>query len=458
MEDYMFKATVDRCRHVTEVTTCLKMFHYSDPNFNRVEEHPLEPEDFDSFLYRKGPFAEAILPDGVVFLQKKAKHPDTIAPQVISLKPEAYREMVKAFSLPQRAIETTSYVGPIFWSALDQDEQNPHLHIVQRKSDLRKKGMTRGWELILSHELQSGITSGFCKGTPSSDIADCIEHLKACVLEIGHPLLLPLIIYSHDSSHKVDIKQRDARGWLGVMEHALTMGFDIEEREGYMREDVVDLDAMNRDLVECQTQVLWKRPLAYLGLIESFKEAMKTPEMTSLQGRMSSRLGLYKTKWQAIDVYANTTLQRLDIQRSTLYNVIAQKESKLNFAMAGDQRKLAHLSKRDSSTMKTISLLGSVFLPGAYLASIFSTTFFNFQNAPNISSAVSPEFWLYWAITIPLTLIVVGLWLLWEKKKQRAHEREDLDIEKTSEKMERAIMATMRKRTRAISAAWVIRD
>jgi hypothetical protein len=51
-----------------------------------------------------------------------------------------------------------------------------------------------------------------------------------------------------------------------------------------------------------------------------------------------------------------------------LYNIIAQKESKLNFQMAGEQRKLAHASKRDSSTMKTISLLGSVFLPGAYLA------------------------------------------------------------------------------------------
>lgn len=36
--------------------------------------------------------------------------------------------------------------------------------------------------------------------------------------------------------------------------------------------------------------------------------------------------------------------------------------------MAGEQRKLAHASKRDSSTMKTISLLGSIFLPGAYLA------------------------------------------------------------------------------------------
>lgn len=48
--------------------------------------------------------------------------------------------------------------------------------------------------------------------------------------------------------------------------------------------------------------------------------------------------------------------------------------------MAGDQRRLAYASKRDSTSMKTISLLGSIFLPATLLASIFSMTFFNFQN------------------------------------------------------------------------------
>jgi hypothetical protein len=36
--------------------------------------------------------------------------------------------------------------------------------------------------------------------------------------------------------------------------------------------------------------------------------------------------------------------------------------------MAGEQRKLAYASKRESTAMKVISLLGSIFLPGAYLA------------------------------------------------------------------------------------------
>jgi hypothetical protein len=36
--------------------------------------------------------------------------------------------------------------------------------------------------------------------------------------------------------------------------------------------------------------------------------------------------------------------------------------------MAGEQRKLAHASKRDSGAQKIIALMGAIFLPGAYLA------------------------------------------------------------------------------------------
>ncbi len=58
---------------------------------------------------------------------------------------------------------------------------------------------------------------------------------------------------------------------------------------------------------------------------------------------------------------------------------MAQKESKLNLEMAAQQRRLAHASKRDSTAMKTLSLLGAVFLPGTFLSSVFSMTFFDFN-------------------------------------------------------------------------------
>ena len=60
-------------------------------------------------------------------LQQNAKHPDTFAPHVISLEPSVYKAMVVAFNLPYRSIESTTAVGPFFWTAWDQDEATPHL-------------------------------------------------------------------------------------------------------------------------------------------------------------------------------------------------------------------------------------------------------------------------------------------------------------------------------------------
>ncbi|QSZ30634.1 hypothetical protein DSL72_000192 [Monilinia vaccinii-corymbosi] len=477
MDDYMFTTNVARCRNVHEQTSYLEMVSYSDPSFNSIEEHALTPDEFENFLNRRGAFAPPELPEGVaqlacirLILQLNAKHPDTFAPNVLSFPSATYISMVRTMNLPFRSVESGSAVGPIFWAAYDQDEKNPHLQIVNRKSDVRKKGLTRGWELTLSHDINHGITTGYAKGTASSDLNESIEHLKACIHQIGHPMLLPAIIFSHDISFKTDLKQRDARDWLRRLEHAVSMRSEIEEKEGYVREGVIDLDAINRDLVECHSQVLWKRPKAYLQILLQLEKAMKMfeerlPEerkdetMRSLQASMLARFDFYRVKLQGIESYAYTTLQRLDIQRSAvrdpthqLYNIIAQKESKLNFQMAKEQRQLAHAAKRDSSTMKTISLLSAIFFPGAYLASVFSMTFFNFQDAS--APAVSESFWVYWAVTIPCTMIIVGCWYIWEKKRERRYYLEDLDLEKGSDDMEKEIMATMRKRTMSKASTW----
>lgn len=60
-------------------------------------------------------------------VQKNAKDKDTFTPKVISLPKDSYEDMVRALKLPFRGIETTSVVGPFFWSSFDQDDDDPHL-------------------------------------------------------------------------------------------------------------------------------------------------------------------------------------------------------------------------------------------------------------------------------------------------------------------------------------------
>lgn len=122
--------------------------------------------------------------------------------------------------------------------------------------------------------------------------------------------------------------------------------------------------------------------------------------------------------------------------------------------MAGEQRKLAHASKRDSGAQKTIAVLGTVFLPGAFLSSVFSMTFFDFQDLNPDGTWVSPQFWIYWAVAVPLTVLIVGWWWIWERRRERKYEEEDSLLEQGVETMELSIQREMRQRTMSKVATW----
>lgn len=55
-------------------------------------------------------------------------------PKVISLPKDTYERMVRDMRLPFRGIETSSVVGPFFWAAMDQDDENPHLRMLNQEN------------------------------------------------------------------------------------------------------------------------------------------------------------------------------------------------------------------------------------------------------------------------------------------------------------------------------------
>lgn len=65
-------------------------------------------------------------------IQKDAAHNNTFAPRHISLKPDMYEAMVRTMHLPTRGIEGSALVGPCFWAAYDQDDDDQHLRKLTR--------------------------------------------------------------------------------------------------------------------------------------------------------------------------------------------------------------------------------------------------------------------------------------------------------------------------------------
>ncbi|KAK6537447.1 hypothetical protein TWF694_011633 [Orbilia ellipsospora] len=99
--------------------------------------------------------------------------------------------------------------------------------------------------------------------------------------------------------------------------------------------------------------------------------------------------------------------QRMQVQRDVLFNLIAQDENNLNLSMAADSKQLAEASKRDSSAMKVLAILTTVFLPATFVATLFAMPLFNW-GAGTMSGVMSGRFWVYWAIVIPLSIVVMG--------------------------------------------------
>ena len=76
--------------------------------------------------------------------------------------------------------------------------------------------------------------------------------------------------------------------------------------------------------------------------------------------------------------------------------------------------------------MKILSIIGIVFIPLSTVSSIFGTEFFT-AIVPSTEPAskdelkqgyiyVNPQLWILVAIALPLTLIILTFWLVWERQ------------------------------------------
>ncbi|KAG9234148.1 hypothetical protein BJ875DRAFT_462349 [Amylocarpus encephaloides] len=107
--------------------------------------------------------------------------------------------------------------------------------------------------------------------------------------------------------------------------------------------------------------------------------------------------------------------ERLRNETTLAFNIVAQHDSRVAVG-------INEAAKTDSAAMKTISILGLIFLPGTFICAIFSTSFFNFSPASDGKPqkwTVSDKFWIYWVVSIPVTFLTVLFWILWQRLYER---------------------------------------
>lgn len=123
---------------------------------------------------------------------------------------------------------------------------------------------------------------------------------------------------------------------------------------------------------------------------------------------------------------AKAKLSKTKVKKPTLifgvqlFHLISQQETQLSISVAEDSRMLALATKDDSTAMRTLAAVTIIFLPGTFVAAFFAMPLFHWETAPTAGhSIMTRQFWLYWAVTLPLTLVTVGSWLLWMRLQAR---------------------------------------
>jgi len=126
-------------------------------------------------------------------------------------------------------------------------------------------------------------------------------------------------------------------------------------------------------------------------------------------------------------------------------SIVNLRESTISTMLAAQQKRLAEVTRRDGASMKTLAFLGSLFLPGTFLASIFSTTFFDFGGG--MDGSVSNGLWIYFVVMMPLTAAIVGMWWMFDRRSNKVNRRDWDDIEAGMNAITAQAMRSVQNRT-----------
>jgi hypothetical protein len=163
--------------------------------------------------------------------------------------------------------------------------------------------------------------------------------------------------------------------------------------------------------------------VAQNNTVDLFPPNLNSPPVTESIAALASRAKFVQSSLESLQADQKNYPQRLQSQTMIVTNLVAQQEVALSLQVATDSKEIAAASRRDSAVMKIIAALGALFLPGTFIAVRPPKPLFvpnpvkpNPANLLQTLLALIPRtwgagqtIWMYFAITIPFTVVVLGI-------------------------------------------------
>ncbi|KAF2498168.1 hypothetical protein BU16DRAFT_558239 [Lophium mytilinum] len=268
------------------------------------------------------------------------------------------------------------------------------------------------WGLCLTHDEKRNHTTGVLLGMRPRERDHFLASLESMKMENFHPMHIPVWLCEAQTDRDSAEVKRHAAGL-----HDLTVMSIMKDSSPRMVIPGEELDyALMTSKLNAATSRLSHLQLRFESTIDSLKYIATCEgdfgENEKIREALQEKLHQLEAENRALlaEVLCNQRISQSLMQ--FVFNMITERDSGANLSMAKASRDLAEATKADSSAMRTLAFMSIVFLPATFVSSFFSMSMFDWR-APQLTSIVSKRMWIYWVVSIPLTLIIIVIWQLW---------------------------------------------
>ncbi|KAI9860032.1 MAG: hypothetical protein M1813_006379 [Trichoglossum hirsutum] len=278
---------------------------------------------------------------------------------------------------------------------------------------------------ILHFNSETNITTGYVIACAVTKVEEILAEIQSAFPACCHPLLVPAILYNASTQ--------------ALSKRFANIHKELSLHEGHEHRDTSISDSFSRSLDLIGGL---RRELAFAeDDLGNIKIATTFLQEQIRQLRPSSAEEKDKQKQQIATTCLNNRLEtmlstlahlnsfkslqrRLQSQHEFLTSLVALQ----NCLTSTSTWRCIEESPEPSSggaTDKLVAILTVLFIPSTFVATILTMPFFDWS-APSDLIIVKGRLWIYWAITIPLTTIILVVTMIWlrsrTKERMRMHE------------------------------------
>ncbi|EAQ87605.1 hypothetical protein CHGG_04224 [Chaetomium globosum CBS 148.51] len=208
------------------------------------------------------------------------------------------------------------------------------------------------------------------------------------------------------------------QGYLEVCLQSRTLIDYIRAAKRQLAKVLVEIDGLER---------LWRQSNLKPAVSKARLKAEKGKRQKKISGMLQTGEKMKQRIREMLDEYDDKVdeckkmAQNLSLAMQSGWNQIAREDSITNTRISKANTMIALETKRESAQMRSIALLTMIYLPLSCVASVFSTTLFNW-NPSDGEPIVSKYIWVLLTLALVLTCITVLAWHFTtnrEKKRER---------------------------------------